>query len=186
MSRTFCFKTIAIFTVSVIFLFGAIFFGRTIINRALGAFMIYSYISDLSITPDPFDPSGDSDTPIDSSIWNTAPAQMTISYTQERDGYVSINAYPYYPNYVDPEYPDEPPYPYVDHEKPITIYAGPLETIGSKTLIWYGMDSDKNILAEGKYMLEVMLYSDPFYQTPPPFGGASENKPFSILYHLNQ
>lgn len=119
------------------------------------AAMVYSYISNLSVSP------------------------TEISYYQERDGYVCIKAYLYYPEYIDPEYPQDPPFPYTDYAHPINIYKSSLELAGPKTVFWQGKDENGNMLGAGLYMLKAMIYSAPNCGWPP-ISSYAESAEFEI------
>jgi len=127
---------IAILVISFIFSQGL----KRPINAAV---MVYSYISNLSVSP------------------------AVISYYQERDGYVCIKAYPYFPEYIDPEYPQDPPSPYTDYAHPTNIYKSSMELVGPKTVFWQGKDENGNMLGAGFYKLEAMIHSAPNCGWPP-------------------
>lgn len=157
------------------FLFCLIFSGQ-VGEKALAWLILPEYIHNLSVSPSPFDPSGDSDASEGADFWNPPEiAKMTISYDQDLNGYVLIKVYPYAV--------DEDGNQYIVFERPITIFASLLEIAGSKTVSWPGMDEDGNIVEEGRYMLEAQLYSDFNYQDAK---GIPSTADLEILYHLNQ
>ncbi|MBI4709136.1 MAG: hypothetical protein HY764_02970, partial [Candidatus Portnoybacteria bacterium] len=121
-----------------IIILSASFIFPNIFTRQAGAWiMIYSYIHNFTISP------------------------TDISYEQERDGYVCIKAYPYYPEYIDPEYPEDEPYSFIDFDHPINIHSGQFELAGQKNVSWQGRDQSGDILAPGLYKFGAMIYSGP-------------------------
>lgn len=98
---------------------------------------------------------------IDSYIRDLSISDTAISYNQERDGYVCIKAYPYILDYIDPEYPNDPPYDFVDYSRQTDIYSGSMETTGLKNVFWQGRDQNGNVVGPGLYMFEVLIHAGP-------------------------
>jgi 3',5'-cyclic AMP phosphodiesterase CpdA len=134
-------KTILVIFIAILVI--SFIFSQDLKRPINAAAMVYSYISNLSVSP------------------------TEISYYQERNGYVCIKAYPYFPEYIDPEYPEEPPFPYTDYAHPINIYKSSIELVGPKTVFWQGKDENGIMLGAGLYMLKVMIYSAPNCGWPP-------------------
>lgn len=121
----------------IIILFSSFISFPGLANRANAAYALYSYIRDFSVSA------------------------TQMSYYQERDGYVCIRAFPYYPEYIDPEYPGDPPFPYTDYEHPTVIYRSQMELVGQKNLSWQERDEVGNAIEPGLYMFETMIYPLP-------------------------
>lgn len=183
MSKFFSYQKIILLLVSATIFLSLFIFVKQLIPQVRAWIMPPSYISNLTVSPSPFDPSGDSDAADDDDIWNPPRmAEMTISYNQEVGGLVVVKAYPYYPDYFDPEYPDDP-YTFIDFDHPINIFNSLAEPAGlNKIVTWAGLDQDENIAAEGDYLLEAAICADVNYSVCHP----PETKLFNITYHLNQ
>lgn len=113
-------------------------------------------------------------------ISNFSISATEISYNQDANGYVCIRAYPYIPDYIDPEYPEDPPYNFIDYSQPKNIYSGPLETIGPKNVSWQGRDQNGNVLGQGLYMFEAMVYMESGC-VGDPISWDAERKEFEVI-----
>ncbi len=161
------------------------FFSLPIAKNVYGLITIYSYINSLTVSPTPFDPSGDSDIGISENIWEpTGLAEMEISFNQEKPGFVVGVAYPL----ISYTYTDEDgstyEYEIPDGDRPFRVFGTNFEETGSKTIRWNGMDYQGNIIEEGRYSLQIMIYED--YQYLRPVSQTYEEVNFEITYHLNQ